>query len=579
MAFLLKMSWFFRLRWKQYTTAISLNILDYAIGLLPPLIVGALINAIREGELTCSTLDQRILLLIAIALGGYAIIFTWVNVLFRNAILVERLLRFRMLSHLTGMTPGFFQRNSRGDLMAQATNDIRAVNRAAGFGVMTLVHTLVGGVLVVTMMFIVGGWQLTLAALLPMPLITLAIRQLGRAMRIRFLAAQEAFGKLNDQALESISGVRVVRSYVQEGADVAAFSKVAEDTRAKNARVSVIHALFQPVITILVGVSFSIGIGYGAYRVMSGDMSLGYLFSFSMYMGMLIWPMIAFGEFINVMQRGSASAQRIDHTLQQQADVLEPEQPVKDARPGVIVFDRLSFRYPEASEDSLSDISLTLEPGRTLGVVGKTGGGKTTLLKQLLQQYPVQPGRLTVNGAPVEQIASRDLRSWIGYVPQEYLLLSRTIRDNICLGNADATDEQVRHAVELASLQFDLAGMKDGLATMIGENGLMLSGGQKQRIGIARALMIDPEILILDDAMSAVDARTESAILHNIRRERIGKTTLIATHRLSAVQHADWIVVLDDGRIVEEGTHEQLMLLGGWYAEQYKRQQIEASLD
>lgn len=578
MAFLLRMGWFLRLRWKQYLSAVLLIVFDYGLGLLPPIIVGVLIDAMELGSLTFETLLRNTWLLAGIGLVAYIANVLWVNLLFRNAILVEHTIRSNLLQHLTRLTPSFFQRNSRGDLMAQATNDIKAVNMAAGFGIMTLVHTVVGCVLVMTMMIVVADVKLMLAAMLPLPLLGLAIRQMGRAMRTRFLAAQEAFGKLNDRALESISGVRVIRSYVQEQFDVEAFYQVAEETRRKNLRVSVVHALFHPVISILVGIAFCIGIGYGSYKVYQGDITLGNLVAFNMYLGMLIWPMMAFGEFINVMQRGSASADRIHGTLQQQPDVKEGEAPITEAEPGPIVFDKLSFRYPHADRDALIDISLAIERGQTLGIVGKTGSGKSTLLKQLLRQYPIQPNGLYVDGFPIERIAIDRIKSWIGYVPQEHLLLSKSIRDNVRLGKIDASDEAVQRAVELAFLHHDIEQMRDGLDTLIGENGLALSGGQKQRLGIARALLIDPEILILDDALSAVDARTESAILQNLRAERRGKTTLIATHRLSAVQHADWIIVLDGGRITEAGTHEQLMRKGGWYKTQYERQQIEASL-
>jgi len=578
MAFFMSMAWYFKLRWKHYSFAILLIIVDFAINLFPARIIGNVIDLIRGERLSSAVLEARVFLLIGIALAAYAVVFGWVNLMFRNGIFVERLLRSKLMVQLTLMRPSFFQKFSRGDLMAQATNDIRAVHFASAFGVMTFSHTLVGGVLVITMMLLLVPIKLILAALLPMPFLALAIRVLGKAMRTRFLAAQEAFGKLNDQSLESISGIRVIRSYVQEKDDVEAFRKVAEDTRRKNVRVSMIHALFQPTISILVGLAFSIGLGYGSYLVSQGVITLGQLVTFQIYLGMLIWPMIAFGEFINVIQRGAASAGRIMNTLAQRSDVLEPDNPDRSAEPNRLEMRSLSFRYPEATADSLSHVTLTVEQGQTLGIVGRTGSGKTTLLKQFLRQYPVQPDSLLVGGVPLERIEGDAIKRWIGYVPQEHLLLSKTIRDNIRLGKIDAPDEEVDRAVSHASLTFDIAGMKDGMETMIGENGLMLSGGQKQRIGIARALLIEPEILILDDAMSAVDARTESAILHNIRRERSGKTTLIATHRMSAVSHADWIIVLDEGTIVEEGTHDQLMLRGGWYKEQYERQQIEASL-
>jgi ATP-binding cassette subfamily B multidrug efflux pump len=578
LAFIMRMNWFFKLRWKSYTVAILALIADFSIVLIPPLIMGDLVDMVNEGTLTQAILDYNVLLLVGIAITSYALVLIWVNVLFRNAMLAELMMRSKLIRHLILMTPTFFQRNSRGDLMAQATNDIRAVNFAAGFGVMTLVHTVVGCILVLTMMIIFVDYRLMLAALIPMPFLALAIRKLGMAMRNRFVDAQRAFGALNDQTLESISGIRVIRSYVQEGYDVEAFRKVAEDTMHKNVRVSVIHSMFHPVISLLVGLSFSIGLGVGSYMMYLDIITLGQFVKFNIFLGMLIWPMIAFGEFMNVMQRGSASADRIHSTLIQQSDVVDVASPATNVIPDRISFNRMSFRYPEASEDSLANIEVYINRGQTLGVVGRTGSGKSTLLKQLLRQYPITANSLLIGGVSIEQISLNQINEWMGYVPQEYLLLSKTIRDNIRLGKLDATTEEVDNAVRMASLTMDIAQMKDGLETMIGENGLMLSGGQKQRVGIARALLVDPEILILDDALSAVDARTESAILNNIRHERDGRTTIIATHRLSAVSHADWIIVLDDGRIVEEGTHDQLMFLGGWYKEQYERQQIEASL-
>jgi len=578
MAFFLKMGWFFRERWKFYAIAILLIVADYSLGLLPARIVGNAVNGLTQGGMTRPLLEERVLLLIGIAVAAYAVIVTWVNTLFRNSIYLEKLLRSRLLEHLTKMSPSFFHRFTRGELMAQATNDIRAVNMAAGFGVMTFTHMVVGGLLVMSMMLSIS-WKLMLASMVPLPFLALAIKMLGSMMRARFFAAQQAFGRLNDQALESISGLRVIRAYGQEDHDVEAFRRVAEDARIKNVRVSVVHALFQPVVSLLVGASFTVSSAYGAWLILRGELALGDLIAFHMYLGMLIWPMIAFGEFMNVMQRGSASAERIMTTLSQPPELVEADDPVTDAEPGAIEFRGLSFRYPGAGTDSLRDITLRLERGRTLGVVGRTGSGKSTLLKQLLRLYPVEPERLFIGGVPIERLSLDLLKSWIGYVPQEHMLLSGTIRDNIRLGRIDAPEEAVRRAAELARLTPDLQEMKDGLDTLIGENGLMLSGGQKQRIAIARALLVDPEILILDDALSAVDARTESAILDNLRRVRAGRTTLIASHRMSAVSHADWIIVLDNGRIAEEGTHAMLMAAGGWYRRQYERQQLERSLE
>jgi ATP-binding cassette, subfamily B, multidrug efflux pump len=579
LSFVTRLKWFFQWRWRSYVMAISMMAGVSILTTIPPRMIGNTIDQIKKGNLTSSGLNHTVLLLICLCLLLYGMVYVWITTLFGNSALIEKLLRGRFMAHLTKMTPAFFQRNTTGQLMALATNDILAIGQTAGYGVMTLVNTLVGASVVIVMMISFISFKLMLAALVPLPFLALVIHKLGKNMRIRFLAAQKSFGTMNEHALESISGIRVIRSYVQENQDIRAFDQVTSAVMNQNKRVAVLNALFQPVISLIVGVSYVIGIGYGSYLVFHHEITLGQLISFNIYLGMLIWPMIAFGEFINVLQRGSASADRLETAASQQADVRDAESPVDIDVPARIEMKQLSFTYPTANHASLEQVSFRLERGQTLGIVGKTGSGKSTLLKQLLRQYPVEPEKLFVSGIPIEQIALDRIKRWVAYVPQEHLLLSKSIRDNIALGKPDASDEEIARAIAMASFTEDIAQMGEGLQTIVGENGVMLSGGQKQRLAIARALLVDSEILLLDDSLSAVDARTESRILHQVRLERAGKTTFITTHRLSAVSHANWILVLDEGCVVEEGTHDELMLFGGWYKEQWEYQQMEASLE
>jgi ATP-binding cassette, subfamily B, multidrug efflux pump len=571
-----KLSWFFKENWKRYSLAIGLLIVAGVLDVLPPKIVGMAIDSMQVGSMTQAVILKYVGSLLLVTVVSYFITYIWMYQLFGGAFLIERKLRTRFMKHLLKMTPTFFEKNRTGDLMARATNDLKAISVTAGFGVLTLVDS---SIFMLTILFTMGffiSWELTLVSIIPLPIMAVLINIYGKKIHSKFTAAQDAFGELNDRVLESVSGVRVIRAYVQEKADQGQFHELTEDVYTKNIEVAKIDSLFEPTIKILVGLSYLIGLGYGAYLVFQQKLTLGELVSFNVYLGMLIWPMFAIGELINVMQRGNASLDRLNETLSYKEDVADPEKPVEGNQPEHLQMSELTFKYPSSNVNNLENIKLHLNRGETLGVVGKTGSGKTTLIKQLLREYPEGRGNLLVSGVPIQEHSLRQTRNWMGYVPQENILFSRSVKENILFGNPVASEKELQEIIDLAAFRKDLEMLPEGLETLVGEKGVALSGGQKQRISIARALIKDPEILILDDSLSAVDAKTEKKIIDNIRRERNAKTTIITTHRMSAVEHADHIVVLEDGKIIEEGTHEQLMALQGWYSEQYIKQQAEA---
>ncbi len=572
---LFKLRWFFKENWKRYTLAISLLMVTNVLEVVPPWLLGESIDAIYQQTLTSKLLLTFILALIAVTVVNYLSNFVWQYQLFGGAYVIEKQLRGRLMKQFLRMTPSFYEKNRTGDLMARATNDLKAVSTTAGFGILTLIDSSLYMLTILITMGVLVSWKLTLVALLPLPILAIIMQILGKRIHEKYMKAQDAFGDMNDSVLEAVAGVRVIRAYVQERASEKQFDEMTEDVYAKNMEVEKIDALFNPITKVLTGISYMIGLGYGAYLVSQQQMTLGDLVAFNVYLGMIIWPMFAIGELINIMQRGNASLDRVEETLDYEEDVKDPEQAVKLDRPGEIDFTSVDFQYPTSTNINLSNIHVQIEQGQTLGIVGKTGSGKTTFIKQLLREYPAGKGSLSLSGISIEEQTKDQVRNWIGYVPQDHVLFSRTVKQNILFGHPDATDQDIEHAIRLSYFQKDLEMLPQGLETLVGEKGVALSGGQKQRISIARALIKNPEILLLDDSLSAVDAKTESKIIENIQRERNGKTTIITTHRLSAIQHADWILVLDDGVIIEEGTHEDLLENEGWYKEQFDRQQIE----
>ena len=572
---LFKLRWFFKENWKRYTLAVSLLMVTNVLEVIPPWLLGESIDAIYQQTLTSRLLMTFILALIAVTVVNYLSNFVWQYQLFGGAYVIEKQLRSRLMKQFLRMTPTFYEKNRTGDLMARATNDLKAVSTTAGFGILTLIDSSLYMLTILVTMGALVSWKLTFAALLPLPILAILMQILGKRIHEKYMKAQDAFGDMNDRVLEAVAGVRVIRAYVQERASEKQFDDMTEDVYEKNMEVEKIDALFNPITKILTGVSYMIGLGYGAYLVSNGQMTLGDLVAFNVYLGMIIWPMFAIGELINVMQRGNASLDRVQETLDYEEDVIDSVHPVVVAEPKRIHFKDVNFQYPQSTSANLSDINLQLEQGQTLGIVGKTGSGKTTLIKQLLMEYPASDGTLSFDGVSIENQTKDQVRNWIGYVPQDHVLFSRTVRENILFGHPEGTEADIAEAIRLSYFQKDLEMLPQGLETLVGEKGVALSGGQKQRISIARALIKNPEILLLDDSLSAVDAKTEARIIENIQQERKGKTTIITTHRLSAIQHADWIIVLDDGAMIEEGTHEELLAKEGWYKEQFDRQQIE----
>ncbi|KFM99312.1 ATP-binding cassette domain-containing protein [Bacillus clarus] len=573
------LAWFFKQEKRAYIIGIILLFGVALLELVAPKVIGIVVDEINNQTLTSEKLLKWVILLVVVGITMYVLRYVWRIMIFGSSLKLARQLRKKLYEHFTNMSPSFYQSHRTGDLMAHATNDIQAIQQTAGAGVLTLVDSLaVGGCVLVAMGFTIS-WKLTLLSLIPMPIVAISTNYYGTLLHRRFHKAQQAFSEINDKVQESMSGMKVIRSLGQEKEDLQAFRKKSEDVVQKNMLVARIDSLFDPTIALIVGFSFLIAICYGSLLVVRGELTVGELVTFTTYLGTLVWPMLAFGWLFNIMERGRASYDRVEKILSHTSDVADKESAIDEIASGDIAFAIDTFSYKKNETLNLKDIHFNLRKGETLGIVGRTGAGKTTLLKCLIREYDHFSGELKVGEQDIRNMTLHGIRSAISYVPQDHFLCSASIGENIAFGKSDATYKEITCVADIACIHEDIVQFPEGYDTVVGERGVSLSGGQKQRISIARALLTNAEILILDDCLSAVDAKTEETILTALKRERAEKTTIITAHRLSAIQHANLILVVDEGGIVQRGTHEQLMEQNGWYKEMYESQQLEALVE
>lgn len=549
-----------------------------AIGLITPLLVGWAVDALR------TELSARVLVVYSALVVGTALVrgvFTFLQRLILVAMSrdVERELRDLYFGHLERLSQRFYTDRYTGDLMARGTNDLQAVRMLCGPAIMystNTVFTALGALVLMVNIHL----PLTLLALATMPLVALATKVFGERIHHLFERVQDNFSHLSTRVQENLAGVRVVRAYAQESGEEERFDRVNRRHVERNRRLILWASAFRPLLQVLVGLGFVAVLWYGGVLVVRGTITVGQFVTFNLFLTRLIWPMIAIGWVINLVQRGTASLGRILQILETEPDVDEPEEPVRlDRVHGDVAVRGLSFAYDEAGPRVFEDVSFEAPAGSTVALVGRTGAGKTTLISFLPRLVDPPPGTVFVDGVAVERLPLAQLRGSIGMVPQESFLFSTTVRENIAYGRPEASREEVEEAAALAGLGADLEGFPKGLETLVGERGITLSGGQKQRVALARAILRRPRILMLDDSLSAVDTHTEEEILRNLAQVFEGRTVFLISHRISTVRRADLILVLDGGRVVERGTHEELAVGGGLYAELAERQRLEEELE
>ncbi|MDD6385821.1 ABC transporter ATP-binding protein [Lactobacillus equicursoris] len=572
-----KLSWFFKEHRKRYLLGIIALVITAAANLVPPRVLGIMADQLDTGKIGWGQFFTYLIAIIIAAAFLYFFRFYWRKEIYGGAAILEKELRGKLYWHFLQMDRTFFQRYRTGDLMARATNDVQAVQNVAGDGILTLVDAIVtGGSTLIAMIFLVD-WRLTLAAMLPLPLLTIIAQYLGRRLHDAYLDSQAAFSRLNNKTQESLSGIKVLKTFGQSEQDAEAFNQMTYETIGINKKVFRIDSLYDPLITLVIGVTYVITIIYGGSLVTSRAISLGQLITFVAYIGTMVWPMFAIGYLFNILERGSASYDRIDNLLKEKSLIVDSSdgEETEQRLEGQLRYHITSFAYPDEPDQAvLENVDFDLKPGQTVGLVGRVGSGKTTIIQLLMREFDNYKGRITFAGHDIRQVPLDVYLKEISYVPQNNFLFSMSVRDNIAFAKPDASKEEVEAAAKKAALHDDILAFPKGYQTMIGENGVSLSGGQKQRMSIARALLNNSEILILDDALSAVDAKTEKAILANLRKEREQKITVIAAHRLSSVMDADLILVMKDGRVAEAGTHDQLLGLGGWYKRMWDRQEL-----
>ncbi|SQD92410.1 efflux ABC transporter (ATP-binding protein) [Candidatus Bipolaricaulis anaerobius] len=558
-----------RYRWRLLTGVLALFVVD-TLQLIAPLVVRSAVNDLVAG--TGEHLVRYALYLVVIAAVVFGFRFLWRILLFGAGRLIERDMRNRLYAHLLKLSPAYYVEHSTGDLMAHATNDLEAVRRSCSQGVLMASDAVI--MISVSLAAMIGiSPLLTLYAFVPLPFITLAVVGFGRLIHRRFERAQAAFSALTERVREALSGVRLLRAFAREEGIEGAFSVTNRENVEANMALTRVSGVFDPAVGLLAGLGTVIILWFGGRGVLGGTLSLGDLVAFMNYLGMMVWPMMAIGWVVNTLQQGAASMKRLDRIFAEEPDITSPAEPLPMPSSRRIEFRDLTFTYPGTARPALRDVNLIVEEGTTLGVVGLTGSGKSTLVRLLPRLYDPPPGTVLLGGVDIRLLDLGELRGQIAMAPQDVFLFSATLRENIAYGRPEASEDEVWEAARLAGLAEEVASFPDGLDTIVGERGVTLSGGQRQRVGIARALLLNAPILILDDVLSSVDAQVEEEILGHLRGVLERRTAIVVAHRITAVREADHIIVLDGGRIVEQGDHSHLVRLGGLYARLNELQQ------
>jgi ATP-binding cassette subfamily B protein/ATP-binding cassette subfamily C protein/ATP-binding cassette subfamily B multidrug efflux pump len=567
-----------RQNWRPYLLSALMLASVSALTVFIPRQVGHVVDGLVQGTLGEGELLAQLAWLVLAGVAIYFLRVAWRLQLFAASYRLGAQLRQRLYARLCQQGPHFFQLKRTGDLMALATNDIDSVEMASGEAMLAGFDGTLTLIMVVAMMSLGVDGRLAAAALLPFPFMALAFWRISNHIHQASRDSLDAFGKLNDHVQETLTGVRTLRALGLEDRSATRFSELAEAAASASLRAQRWEAAFEPAVGITLVSATALTLGLGGYLVWHGELTIGALTAFSMYLGQLIWPMFAAGWVLALLERGRAAWGRLQPTLDAPLSV-DDHGDLPAVVPGTLAFDGVIFSYPGHSASALSGLSLTLPAGQTLGLVGATGAGKSTVLRLILRQYVAQSGSTTWGGNALHHYQLDALNRAVSWVPQEPFLFSASIADNIALAKANATRGEIEKAARLASIHDDIVRMPQGYDTPVGEKGIALSGGQRQRVAIARAMLTDAPLLLLDDALSAVDTQTETDILHHLRSARVGRTALIVSHRLSAVMDADHILVLKGGQVSEQGNHASLLELNGWYAAQWRYQQLEASLD
>lgn len=567
-----KFKWFIKYYKKYYIIGVIFLLLSDIVSLFLPYIIGKLIDLIYNNSIDLNNFIKIISFTIFVVILKYFLAMGWFYNVFKASGSIEYLARNKLMRKFLNQSQEFFEKNSTGSLMGKSTNDISQISIMAGYGTLALIDATILPFSIILVMIFTIDLKLTLLSILPLPFIAIIYFKIGDKIYDKSKKVNQSFDRLNDSVLEDAEGIRLIRVFniVENRRKI--FYKNADELATNNIILAKYQALLAPVERIITSLTFIIAIGFGSYLMSLGKISIGQIVSFTYYLNMLVWPMYALGDFINLKEQASAAMDRIDETLNYKEEIKNTDNKKSVNFPLNIEFDNHNFKYPSSKENILNEINLSIKNSKSLGILGKTSSGKTTLIKQILDLYKVDKSDIYFNDEISSDISFKSFKENLGYVSQENMIFSDTLRNNILFAKEDSSDEELNLAIEIADFKKDIDDFPEGLETVTGEKGVSLSGGQKQRLSIARAVLKNPEILILDDAMSAVDANTEKNIITNLNKYRNNKTTIIVAHRISQVQNCDEIIVLEDGKIVEKGNHYELMKNDKWYKKQYENQ-------